>query len=374
MKSYRSSDDAAGNQSAAGECNTGSFQMQSALFRGSVDCVKVLDLAGRLQLINPGGIVALELDHPEPLYGQLWWSLWPSPGNTRAEQAFRAAAQGKVDIFSAACPTALGSDRYWHVTASPILNTEGSVESVLVVSRDVTELTRMKAQLELALQRKDEILATVAHELRNPLSAAHSATHLLLMKESSPSDVARTALLIKRQLGHINRMVEDLVDSARVERGELSFTPARVDLNNVVRMAVEQVRPSAERKGQRITMTECDEHWYVMGDEVRLVQAVSNLVANAVRYTPEFGSIAVTVSHDGSLTEVVVADTGIGLSEGHLEALFDRFTRLQSDTSRSTGGLGLGLSLVKAIVSLHGGEVSAASAGPNKGSTFRIRL
>lgn len=352
----------------------GSDPANALLFRGSADCVKVLDLEGRLTLINPGGVVSLELERPDQLHGRVWWSMWPSPGDTSAECAFKVACQGGVQVFNGKCPTARGNERWWEVTVSPICNSVGGVDGVLVVSRDITELMKTKAALELALHRRDEILATVAHELRNPLGAALSAAQLLALRELAPAEVARIALVITRQLGHIGRMAEDLIDSSRIARGELSYKPVRLDLNSVVQIAVEQLRSSAEKKGQHLKLTLCGSVCDVDGDETRLVQAVGNLVANAVRYTPERGSIDVSVVSKDTTIEVVVTDSGMGLAQERLENLFDRYARLQTDTTRATSGLGLGLSLVKAIVELHGGAVSAASAGVNKGSKFTIRL
>jgi PAS domain S-box-containing protein len=352
----------------------GSDPANAMLFRGSADCVKVLDVEGRLKLINPGGVLSLELERPDQLNGEVWWHMWPSPGTTFAEEAFNVALDGKVRVFSGACPTAKGTERWWEVTVSPIRDSNGSVDNVLVVSRDITELAKTKAALELALNRKDEILATVAHELRNPLGAAMSAAQLLALRELPSAEVARIALLITRQLGHISRMAEDLIDTARIAHGELSFTPARVDVNGVVQIAVEQIRASAEKKNQTLTLTLCGSGCDVIGDETRLVQAVGNIVANAVRYTPKHGSIDVSVVSDGITVEVTTKDSGMGLASDRLDDLFDRYARVQTDTTRANAGLGLGLSLVKTIVEMHGGTVSAASAGVGKGSSFTMRL
>ena len=346
----------------------------TALFRGSADCVKVLDIDGHLKLINPGGVLALELESANQLDDALWWSMWPSSGRALAEQAFRAALAGEVRTFRGLCPTARGTDRWWDVTASPIRDDNGIVESVLIVSRDVTELITATTELALASQRKDEILETVAHELRNPLAAAASAAQLLALKQLPPSEVARIALLITRQLGHLGRITEDLLDSARVAKGELRFTAARVNLNNVAQIAAEQLRPTAEKKGQQISLSLCESHCDVMGDVTRLVQALGNIVANAVRYTPDNGTIDVTLAHAGPFIEIIVKDSGIGIEPARLNKVFDRYSRQQSENGRVTAGLGLGLSLVKAIVELHNGTVSVTSEGPGRGSTFIIRL
>lgn len=358
----------------AGHDSAPDTHTSAALFRGSADCVKVLNVDGHLKLINPGGLIALELESADQLDDALWWSMWPSGSQALAEQAFRAALAGEVCTFRGACPTVRGTDRWWDVTASPIRNDNGTVESVLIVSRDVTELMLATTELELASQRKDEILETVAHELRNPLSAAANAAQLLALKELAPAEVARIALLITRQLGHISRITEDLLDSARVARGELGITAARVDLNNVAQIAAEQLRPTAEKKGQRMHVSLCAGQCEVMADETRLVQAVGNVIANAVRYTPDNGSIDVRVAHAGPFIEISVTDSGIGIAPTRLESVFDRYSRQQAETGRVAAGLGLGLSLVKAIVGLHNGTVSATSEGPGQGSTFTIRL
>lgn len=353
----------------------GSDQLvDSTLFQVSTDCVIVLGLDGALKLINPSGVASFGVDGADQLIGKLWWSLWPTPGNGLAEHAFHLAVTGEVSTFDGAWSTAEGLEQWWTVTVRPVRNGVEEIEAVLVVSRDITELIKTKDVLRQTLRRKDEILATVAHELRNPLAAAVNAAQLLALRERAPADVSRIALIIARQLGHISRMAEDLVDSARIDRGQLSYIPSLVDLNTVVQIAVEQMHASANAKSQSLELQLYEGQCNVTGDETRLVQAVGNLIANAVRYTPRHGVIKVHVALDKGRVSVAVRDSGVGIASDRLGTLFDRYSRMQSNTTRESAGLGLGLSLVKAIVELHDGTVSASSAGVDRGSCFTIQL
>ncbi|KQQ33471.1 hypothetical protein ASF61_10350 [Duganella sp. Leaf126] len=334
----------------------------------------MLDLQGRLGQLNPGGIVALELDQPGQLLGKVWWEIWPEDSRALAQQAFATAAAGKVSKFNAFCPTVQGTPRWWDVVASPVCDADGQVREVMVVSRDMTELYMARQALREANLRKDDFLATVAHELRNPLSAAHNAAELLKLKAFDHARTAELAQLVQRQLGHMSRVAEDLLDTARVGRGEIRLNLVMLDMRTVVADAVEQLQAAVQARRHRLTLDLDPAACMVKGDHTRLVQVVGNVLGNAVRYTPEGGAIAITLARAGDSITLRIADNGMGIPADRLATIFDMYSQVHQSTLRKSDGLGLGLSLVRALVSLHGGSVAAASDGVQSGSCFTIRL
>lgn len=358
-------------------CNTyvsDDGQINAELFQNSADCIKLLDTTGHLTTLNPGGVLALELHGVGDLLGQRWADLWPEESRALASAAFTAALGGVSGGFSAACPTARGTVKWWDVVSSPVRDAGGSVREVMVVSRDVTELVRAKQAVQRADARKDALLATVAHELRNPLGAASSAAQLLTLVEHDRAGIARIAALIERQLAHISKIAEDLLDSSRVGRGGLRLTLAPVDLKAVVLAAVEQLEAGTLKKQQVLQLSLAEHGSTINGDHHRLVQAVANVLANAVRYTPAGGRINVALTRLPGQVVIAVSDTGAGIDAARLTEIFDMYAQLGANRDRRQDGLGLGLALVKAIIDLHGGDVSAESPGPGLGSTFTLRL
>ena len=349
-------------------------ELNRELFNSSADCIKILDLQGRLGQLNPGGIVALELDQPEQLLGKVWWEIWPDEGRALAHSAFDTAKGGQVSKFNAFCPTAQGTPRWWDVVANPVFGADGQVREVMVVSRDMTELYVARQALREANLRKDAFLATVAHELRNPISAAHNATELLKLKAFDHARTAELAQMVQRQLGHMSRVAEDLLDTARIGRGEIRLSLDRIDLRTVIADTLEQLQPAVQAKQQHLALDVDGAACLVLGDHVRLVQVLGNVLGNAVRYTPEGGAIALALGRAGDTVTVSVTDNGIGIPADRLATIFDMYSQVHQSTVRKSDGLGLGLSLVRALVELHGGSVAAASAGAGSGSRFTITL
>jgi signal transduction histidine kinase len=238
------------------------------------------------------------------------------------------------------------------------------------------ETARSLAERELraADQRKDEFLAMLAHELRNPLAPISTGAHLLKLLHSDNAQITQTCAIIARQVEHMTSLVDDLLDVSRVTRGLVSLSTQPLDLKKVVDDAAEQVRPLINARRHRVVLDLPQAPALVQGDHKRLVQVVGNLLGNATKYTPEGGHIQLRLAREYDHYMITVSDDGIGMDPGLVERVFDLFTQAERTPDRSQGGLGLGLALAKSLVELHGGEVGASSAGLGKGSTFTVRL
>jgi signal transduction histidine kinase/ActR/RegA family two-component response regulator len=238
------------------------------------------------------------------------------------------------------------------------------------------ETARSLAERELraADQRKDEFLAMLAHELRNPLAPISTGAHLLKMLHSDNAQITQTCAIIVRQVDHMTSLVDDLLDVSRVTRGLVTLSTQVLDLKRVIDDAAEQVRPLIAARRHRVVLDVPPTPAHAKGDHKRLVQICANLLGNATKYTPEGGTIKLKLEADGSDWVLSVEDDGIGMEAGLVERVFDLFTQAERTPDRSQGGLGLGLALVKSLVELHGGSVGAYSAGLGKGSVFTVRL
>jgi signal transduction histidine kinase/CheY-like chemotaxis protein len=242
------------------------------------------------------------------------------------------------------------------------------------LEREIAERSGAEAALRAADQRKDEFLATLAHELRNPLAPIRNSTNLLKAKGSSaPTDVwARE--IIDRQSAHMARLLDDLLDVARISRGKLELRKQRSSLRAAIESALETSRPAVELSRHSLVVDLPAETIMLDGDPVRLSQMFANLLTNAAKYTDPGGRIVLAARREGAAVTVTVSDNGIGIAPEMLERIFEIFTQATPALQRSQGGLGIGLFLVKALVEMHGGSIRARSAGAGRGSEFTVRL
>ncbi|MDB5746413.1 MAG: hypothetical protein JWP72_1261 [Massilia sp.] len=251
----------------------------------------------------------------------------------------------------------------------------------LAVVTDVTQrmweaLERARAEeaLRTSNRLKDEFLAMLAHELRNPLAPIGAAANLLQMGGLDEARVRQTSQIIGRQVRHMTSLVDDLLDVSRVTRGLVELSIERLDIRHIVADAIEQVTPLMRERRHHFALELAPDAPVVMGDKNRLVQVLSNLLNNAAKYTPEGGRILLRTEVRDTGILLHVADNGIGMAPALAARAFDLFTQAERSSDRSLGGLGLGLALVKSIVELHGGTVTCASPGRDKGSTFTVQL
>ncbi|MGX9219301.1 ATP-binding protein [Massilia varians] len=258
--------------------------------------------------------------------------------------------------------------------ALPIRDDKGKIVRWMGTCTDIHEQKVAQEALRESDRRKDEFLAMLAHELRNPLAPISAAAHVLSIDGVARERIVQVGEIISRQTRHMTALIDDLLDVSRVTRGLVKINNVAVDMKLVMEQAIEQVRPLALARNHHLDSVLPLEEALVTGDESRLVQILSNLLTNAVRYTPQAGRISVQLDIEPENVLLIVRDNGIGMNQDLLQIVFDPFTQGQRSSDRSQGGLGLGLALVKSLVELHGGTVSAFSDGPGQGSEFKIVL
>ena len=260
------------------------------------------------------------------------------------------------------------------LAVSPVFDSDGRIVEASAIAHDITAQKRTEEALREAGRRKDEFLAMLGHELRNPLAPIRNSLMILEQPGARPEQAGRALQTLDRQVQHLTRLVDDLLDVARISQGKILLRKGRIDLAALVREAVEDHRGAAERAGEALGLELPDPPLWVDGDPTRLAQCVGNLLHNAVKFTEPGGRIAVTVREEEGQAVVSVRDTGLGMDEKTLERLFEPFSQAEAGIDRGRGGLGLGLALVKRLVELHGGTAAVRSAGMGQGTEAEIRL
>ena len=267
------------------------------------------------------------------------------------------------------------------LTVSPIRDEAGNVIGASKIARDITDrkrvedtLFKLATDLSEADRRKDEFLATLAHELRSPLAPLANMLEILKRAGGDPEVVQRAQEVMERQLGQLIRLVDDLLDLNRITHNRLELRHSDVELSSVIHQAVEACRPFADSAGHDLRVTLPAEPIHVRADPARLAQVVGNLLNNSCKYTRPGGKIWVNAECRGAEAVLTIKDTGIGIPPDKLDSIFDMFTQVGRSTERAHGGLGIGLTLVKRLVQMHGGSVEAHSDGEGHGSEFVVRL
>jgi PAS domain S-box-containing protein len=343
--------------------------------------------------------------YAQDVIGNNLLELFPELVERRLDRHYKWALEGQVRVLSQALHGYLlsipaVSAEHGHpqmqqaVRISP-LSHEGRVIGTLTIIEDVTERVGREAELqsqieartrllaseklarseaERANRLKDEFLATISHELRNPLNAIMGWAHMMRLGKLTPANTERAVETIYRNAKSQAQLVADLLDVSRIVSGKLRLDVRTVDLISIVNAAIDSVRPAVEAKGIQLQTMLDAETGPISGDADRLQQIVWNLLTNAVKFTPKGGEIQVKVQRIDSHAEIVVSDSGVGISKEFLPYVFDRFRQADASTTRIHGGLGLGLSIVRQLVDLHGGSVNVHSEGEGQGATFTITL
>jgi PAS domain S-box-containing protein len=273
-----------------------------------------------------------------------------------------------------------GEERSWLTCLYPVHGDTGDVRWVGAVILDVTERKRLMAELRSRAEqlaendrRKDEFLAMLSHELRNPLAPIRNAVHVLQTFDTGV-EIGQAREVIERQVTHLARLVDDLLDVSRITRGKVALRPELVGLDEIVARAVETTRPLIETRSHKLTVEVAEDSPQLFADPTRMAQVVANLLNNAAKYTDEGGHISLRASREDNQAVVRVRDTGVGIPADILPHVFDLFTQAERTLDRAQGGLGIGLTLVKSLVEQHGGTVEAFSDGSGCGSEFVVRV
>jgi PAS domain S-box-containing protein len=331
----------------------------------------LLDRDWTVLQMNPAGQRIAHLD-PAEFIGRNHWDVWPEAIDSEAGRMYRRVmrdrAAGTAE-YRQRLPD--GVEIWCEVRAYP--TADGGLVSFF---RDITERKAAEDKLRAADRRKDEFLAMLAHELRNPLAPISAAADLLRIGRLDEARVRQSSAIIGRQVRHMTSLVDDLLDVSRVTRGLVTLARAPVPARAIVDEAIEQVRPMFEARRQHLAVDIGEPEALVLGDKARLVQVLANLLNNAAKYTPEERRIDVAATVDGARGRLLltVRDEGIGMEPELTGHVFDLFTQGERSVDRAQGGLGLGLALVRNLVELHGGTVGCTSPGLGQGSTFEVAL
>ena len=267
-----------------------------------------------------------------------------------------------------------GGCRFVRATGVPLLGPGGGVREWVGTLADITSAKEAELELKEADRRKDRFLAMLAHELRNPLAPIRNAAQVLRLPALNPERLEKARGMIDRQVAHMARLIDDLLDVSRISQGKILLRNEPVDLAALVRATVEDHRELIEEAGLSLALELPAEPVLMEGDPTRLAQALGNLLQNAVKFTGSGGRVSVRLADGPDRAEIRVEDTGVGMEPEILDRLFQPFSQADQTLDRSRGGLGLGLALVKGLVELHGGSVVAASRGRDQGSSFTLRL
>jgi two-component system CheB/CheR fusion protein len=358
----------------ADECLRASERRFRALARHAPVGIFQTDAEGNCLFVNERWCQMAGLS-AEAAAGQCWvGALHPDDRDRIFREWYAAAKAGREFAGEYRFRTPQGQVTWLSGSAVALRDEAGGVSGYLGTVTDISGRKQAEQSLREADRRKDEFLAMLAHELRNPLAPIRNAVHVLKLLGPADPNLRRAGDMIERQVRHLARLVDDLLDVSRITRGKIQLQKEKLDLATVVARAVEESRPLIDARGHRLRVTLPPQPVWLVGDATRLVQVLANLLNNAAKYTEEGRDIGLMVEHGQGEAVVRVRDTGLGIPADLLPRVFDLFTQGDRSLARSEGGLGVGLTVVRSLVEMHGGSVSAHSDGPGTGSEFVVRL
>jgi PAS domain S-box-containing protein len=345
-----------------------------AIVESSEDAIISKTLQGKILTWN-GGAQRLFGYTAEEAVGQSITLIIPPERHIEEEAILARLRRGeRIEHFETVRVAKDGREIDILLSVSPVRDQNGKIIAAAKVAHDITALKRTEAALREADQRKDEFLAILAHELRNPLAPISNSLHILrLSGELSPA-MEQIRGIMERQINHLVRLVDDLLEASRIKHDKIELRKENVELAGVLCSAIETSRPFIDAAGHQLAIALPAEVVLLHADPVRIAQVVSNLLNNAAKYTPDGGQIWLTAKAEAGEAIVSVRDTGIGIPPMALTRVFDMYAQADESLERSQGGLGIGLTLAKHLVQLHGGRIEAASEGVGKGSEFIVRL
>ena len=342
------------------------------------DAVMVTDAQGRVTLLNPAAqaLTRWDADAIGRPIDEVFRIVNEATRSTVENPVTKVLREGA--IVGLANHTVLigrdGTEVPIDDSGAPIRDGRGRIAGVVLVFRDITARRAAEQELRENDRRKDEFLAMLAHELRNPLAPIRNAAHTLALLGTPDDRIHWVSGVIERQVGLMTRLVDDLLDVSRITSGKITLKREPVSIPAVIAQVVEAARPPAESRKETLEVDVAPGVGWVDGDQARLVQSVGNLLDNAIKYTEEGGHIRLTARADDREVVIAVRDSGVGIADDLLPHVFDLFAQADPSLERRQGGLGIGLTLVRRLVDMHGGRVEAASEGPGRGSEFTIRL
>ncbi len=365
-------------ETAVANAKFGAFFDQGAIFAGIMDVTGVMLEVNRLAWEGCGY-------SKEEIVGKPFWQgPWWTPSHKVQEQiraATNLAAAGDTFRGEVSYFVHDGSERKADIIVLPIRDEQGNVMFLAPTGIDITERKRLENELRIiaanlseADHRKNEFLAMLAHELRNPLAPIRNAVQILTLAGHENDAQGELTSMMSRQVDQLSRLIDDLLDVSRITRGKIELRLGEVEIASVVNHAFEASKSLYESKGHAMSVTLPEEPYYVDGDPARLAQVVGNLLNNACKFTPDGGRVELAVEPAGNQVLIRVRDSGVGIAPEQLPNIFEMFVQLDNSLERSQSGLGIGLTLVKRLVEMHGGTVEVKSAGIGAGSEFLVRL
>lgn len=364
-----------------------SEEFNRRILDSSSDCIKLIDLNGHLLYMNAGGMGLMEIDDLASVLNQDWLCFWKGEAQEAAQAALANAKAGEVATFQGYCPTFKQTPKWWDVVITPIRDAAGQVVQLLVISRDITEQKRSELERERLLEQektareaaerasrvKDEFLAILSHELRSPLNPILGWIQMMQTYQLDADKINQAVTTIDRNARLLTQLIDDLLDIARILRGKLALNVTTFNLELAIEAAIETVQTAAEAKSIAIK-TNFSSVGQIRGDFTRLQQIMWNLLTNAVKFTPDGGSVEIKLQQIDKCAQISVSDTGKGIPPEFLPHVFEYFRQADASVTRNHGGLGLGLAIVHHLVELHGGEVAVTSPGVGQGATFIVQL
>lgn len=350
-------------------------------FFGMLTCDGIL-IEASISALEASGLTSAEL-LGQPFEKTCWWA-WSPEAQERLRKAVRLAALGERVRFEAQIQIAEGRLKTVDFTLAPLVDAAGRVAHILATGTEISARRSLEAESALAQERagreraeaglraRDEVIAIIAHELRAPLNSIIGWNRMLEARAGADEGVAKITRIIDRNARSQLQLVEELLDSASIMSGKLRLDLQPLDLAAVISAAIEVVSPSAYSKRISLDVSIDPQAKTILGDPMRWQQIIWNLLVNAVEFTPEGGRVRISLERAGERVRIAVSDTGRGIAPDFLPFVFDRFRQAEPAAGRRRGGLGLGLSLVRHLVEMHGGTVAAESAGAGKGATFIV--
>jgi two-component system, chemotaxis family, CheB/CheR fusion protein len=350
------------------------LRLMSKVFHDAADPIILEDLSGKIIDLNSDAERAYGYSRND-LLGQSVHELVPETSRQYDRDLRRRCLdQEHVRNVESVRVDRAGREHPVLLTLSLLMDENGNPAAIATIAKDISDQKRAEEEVRVAVRRRDEFLAVLSHELRNPLAAVRTAANLLLEDSGASESGRKSAQIVERQVGHMSRLLDDLLDVTRVMRGKIELRKELIDAREVARVACESTRGRMESREQHFRIRIDDEPTWLDGDPARIRQIVENLLVNASKYTERGGRIDFELTEDEEEAMIRVRDNGQGIPVDRLETIFELFAQARDGLDRSDGGMGVGLTLCRDLVSLHGGRIHADSKGPGQGSVFEVRL